>query len=86
VYIQNGKTGAGISFTVNCHDTDLGSYCEGGAWLNISGIHVDTSSATQPTLILAYICRLVNGQWKCGCKDANCSIFNWQQQVAAFVR
>jgi hypothetical protein len=86
VHIQNGKTGAKTSFTVNCKKVDLGAYCEGGAWLNISGIHVDTSSATQPTLILAYICRSVNGQWKCGCKDANCSTFNWQQQAAAFVR
>lgn len=83
VHVRNGKTGAANSFTANCRDADLGAYCQGGAWLNISGIHVDTSTVSQPTLILAYVCRSVNGQWKCGCKDANCSLSAWQQQAAA---
>lgn len=55
-----------------------------GAWF------VGTASATLSQKLipgarasfLAYVCRLVDGVWKCGCRDVACATPNWQIQEA----
>lgn len=86
VYIRNGITGLQSTVTVDCPFGELSpgsGYCKGGAYLSLSGAQADTSSLSQPTLILAYVCHAVDGVWRCGCKDASCSVSGYQQQAAA---
>ena len=86
VYIRNGITGLQSTVTVDCPFGELSpgsGYCKGGAYLSLSGAQADTSSVSQPTLILAYVCHAVDGVWRCGCKDASCSVSGYQQQAAA---
>ena len=83
-YVRNSKMGVDSTFTVECSSGKLWEdYCQGGARLTIAGPQADTSSVVQPTLILAYICHLVDNVWKCGCRDVTCTASGYQQQAAA---
>lgn len=86
-YVRNSKMGVDSTFTVECSSGKLWEdYCQGGARLTIAGPQADTSSTAKPTLILAYICHLVDNVWKCGCRDVTCTASGYQQQAAALAQ
>ncbi len=51
-----------------------------GSWLLGSAQKVLPESDEKEGSVYAYMCRLVQGSWKCGCRDATCATPMWQIQ------
>lgn len=73
MYVMNQVTGAQVEFVSNiCSEPMWNGWCPGVANLFISGVGIDTSVTSKPTLILAYICQSIGTSWDC----------KWTQQAA----
>ena len=65
MYIRKKDTGEDVPFPLTCSGQINNGWCAGKATLNMSGIGVDTSSSSNPNLLFAYVCEVVNGAFQC---------------------
>jgi hypothetical protein len=56
-------------------DTAVGPWFVGTADASLSAI-----ASTSDGVVVAYMCKLVGGAWKCGCRDQACATPLWQMQ------
>ncbi len=69
-------------YTGTCTGAQNGDWCQGSVSATITDANVSTASASSPTYFVGMVCRMVSGQWKCGCRDTTCNSFYWQIQGA----
>ena len=77
-YVNN----AWSPYTGTCNGKLNGDWCQGSISSTITDANLSTASAAKPTYFVGMICRIVSGQWRCGCRDTVCNRFYWQIQGA----
>ena len=71
-------------YSGTCTGALNGDWCQGSVSATITDANLSTASVASPTYFVGMVCRMVNSQWRCGCRDTTCSSFYWQIQGAGF--